>query len=192
MNDIANPAIITQLQSLLGPEHVLTDATEREFHSTDVYARGQLPLAVVRPASTSDVAQLVQLCTAQGVSIVPRGGGTGYTGGPIPLTWKSAVINTEKLEAMSEVEFLALPGLAQPVATVWTEAGVVTQRVADAAERAGHVFAVEKNQGTVIWQNPMKGLGYGLASFAGAASSNQSAWLHKAKADEDAQAAAAT
>ena len=61
----------------------------------------------------------------------------------MPLTWKSAVINTEKLEAMSEVELIALPGVSEPVATVWTEAGVVTQRVADAAERAGFEFAVD-------------------------------------------------
>jgi FAD/FMN-containing dehydrogenase len=40
---------------------------------------------------------------------MPRGGGTGYTGGAVPLTWKSAVINTEKLEAMTEVECVACP-----------------------------------------------------------------------------------
>ncbi|MCM2253466.1 MAG: FAD-binding oxidoreductase, partial [Ramlibacter sp.] len=71
------------------------------------------------------------------------GGGTGYTGGAVPLTWKSAVINTEKLEAMTEVEQVTIPGHEQPVPTVWTEAGVVTQRVSDAAERAGYVFAVD-------------------------------------------------
>src|ERR1019366_3043024 len=54
-----------------------------------------------------------------------------------------AVINTEKLEAMTEVEAIRLPGVEDEVATVWTEAGVVTQRVADAAERAGFVFAVD-------------------------------------------------
>src|SRR5205814_4106252 len=68
---------------------------------------------------------------------------TGYTGGAVPLTWKSAVINTEKLEAMTEVEMTSISGHGQPVPTIWTEAGVVTQRVADAAERAGFVFAVD-------------------------------------------------
>jgi FAD/FMN-containing dehydrogenase/Fe-S oxidoreductase len=53
------------------------------------------------------------------------------------------VINTEKLEAMTEVEFVSVPGHAQPLPTIWTEAGVVTQRVSDAAERAGFVFAVD-------------------------------------------------
>ena len=54
------------------------------------------------------------------------------------------VINTEKLEAMTEVEMRRLPGLDRDVGTIWTEAGVVTQRVADAAERAGFVFAVTR------------------------------------------------
>jgi FAD/FMN-containing dehydrogenase len=44
---------------------------------------------------------------------------------------------------MTEVETITIPGHDEPVATVWTEAGVVTQRVADAAERAGFVFAVD-------------------------------------------------
>ena len=82
-------------------------------------------------------------CIELGLTIIPRGGGTGYTGGAVPLTWRSAVINTEKLEAMSEVELVRLPGVDHEVPTIRTGAGVVTQRVADAAERAGHVFAVD-------------------------------------------------
>src|SRR3954462_14844685 len=89
------------------------------------------------------MAGLVKGCIDLGLTIIPRGGGTGYTGGAVPLTWNSAVINTEKLEAMGEVELLAIPGHSQPVPTIWTEAGVVTQRVSDAAERAGYVFAVD-------------------------------------------------
>jgi FAD/FMN-containing dehydrogenase len=60
------------------------------------------------------MAGLVKGCIELGLTIIPRGGGTGYTGGAIPLTWKSAVINTEKLEAMTEVERFALPGHADP------------------------------------------------------------------------------
>jgi FAD/FMN-containing dehydrogenase len=89
------------------------------------------------------MAHLVKGCIELGLTIIPRGGGPGYTGGAIPLTWKSVVINTEKLEAMTEVEMRTLPGLDHEVGTVWTEAGVVTSRVAHAAERAGFVFAVD-------------------------------------------------
>ena len=86
---------------------------------------------------------MVRSCIELGLTIIPRGGATGYTGGVIPLTPHAAVINTEKLETLSEVEWVALPGVDAPVPTVLSGAGVVTRRVAEAAERAGHVFAVD-------------------------------------------------
>jgi FAD/FMN-containing dehydrogenase len=106
-------------------------------HVTDATDwRVEYPFVVLTPDTEAEMAGLVKGCIELGLTIIPRGGGTGYTGGAIPLTWKSAVINTEKLEAMTEVEMRRCPAWTAPVATVWTEAGVVTQRVADAAERA--------------------------------------------------------
>src|SRR5207244_7785260 len=69
--------------------------------------------------------------------------GTGYTGGAIPLTRRSAVINTEKLDDMSGVERIELPGLSRPVPTVRASAGVVTKRVMDTPEEENLVFAVD-------------------------------------------------
>src|SRR5690606_23318178 len=86
---------------------------------------------------------LVSACVELELTIIPRGGGTGYTGGAIPLTARAAVINTEKLETLGAVEHIALPGVAGTVPTVFSEAGVVTRRVANAAEYAGYVFAVD-------------------------------------------------
>ena len=124
------------------------------------------------------MAGLVKACIDLGLTIVPRGGGTGYTGGAIPLTWKSAVINTEKLEAMSEVELVSLPGVADPVATVWTEAGVVTQRVADAAERGGFVFAVDPTsaEASCIGGNIAMNAGGKKAVLWGTALDNLASW----------------
>ncbi|MCX8522159.1 MAG: FAD-binding oxidoreductase, partial [Rhodoferax sp.] len=116
----------------------------RVSHVTDATDwRVEYPFVVLTPDSEEEMAALVKGCIDLELTIIPRGGGTGYTGGAVPLTWKSAVINTEKLEAMGEVQMLCSPGLQQQVATIWSEAGVVTQRVADAAERAGYVFAVD-------------------------------------------------
>ena len=137
-----------QAQRILGrltaKDNIKFDGLSRVSHVTDATDwRVEYPFVVLTPDTEAEMAGLVKGCIELGLTIVPRGGGTGYTGGAIPLTWKSAVINTEKLEAMTEVEMVSLPGLGQPVATVWTEAGVVTQRVADAAERGGYVFAVD-------------------------------------------------
>ena len=125
-------------------DNIKFDGLSRVSHVTDATDwRVEYPFVVLTPDTEAEMASLVQGCIDLGLTIIPRGGGTGYTGGAIPLTWKSAVINTEKLEAMTEVEWVKVPGHEEPLPTVWTEAGVVTQRVADAAERAGHVFAVD-------------------------------------------------
>jgi len=125
------------------------DAYARVSHVTDATDwRVEYPFVVICPDAEDEIPGLVRACIDLGLSVIPRGGGTGYTGGAIPLTPLSAVINTEKLERVSEVEHLALPGVGEPgaertVPTVYSEAGVVTKRVADAAERAGFVFAVD-------------------------------------------------
>ena len=132
------------LRKLTAHDNIKFDGLSRVSHVTDATDwRVEYPFVVLTPDTEAEMAELVRGCFELGLTIVPRGGGTGYTGGAIPLTWKSAVINTEKLEAMTEVEFVAVPGHTEPLPTIWTEAGVVTQRVADAAERAGHVFAVD-------------------------------------------------
>ena len=127
------------------------DAFARVSHVTDATDwRVEYPFVVISPDAEDEIPGIVRACIELGLSIVPRGGGTGYTGGAIPLTPLSAVINTEKLERVSEVEHVVLPGGAgsaggadRAVPTVFSEAGVVTKRVADAAERAGFVFAVD-------------------------------------------------
>jgi FAD/FMN-containing dehydrogenase/Fe-S oxidoreductase len=125
-------------------DNIKFDGLSRVSHVTDATDwRVEYPFVVLTPDTEAEMAGLVKGCIDLGLTIIPRGGGTGYTGGAVPLTWKSAVINTEKLEAMTEVEHVAIPGHEQPMPTVWTEAGVVTQRVSDAAERAGFVFAVD-------------------------------------------------
>src|SRR6187399_1824298 len=135
---------VRRLARVTAKDNIKFDGLSRVSHVTDATDwRVEYPFVVLTPDTEAEMAALVAGCIELGLTIIPRGGGTGYTGGAVPLTWRSAVINTEKLEAMSEVELLALPGVPQPVATVWTEAGVVTQRVADAAERGGFVFAVD-------------------------------------------------
>ena len=135
---------VRRLARVTAKDNIKFDGLSRVSHVTDATDwRIEYPFVVLMPDSEAEMAGLVAGCIELGLTIVPRGGGTGYTGGAIPLVWNSAVINTEKLEAMSEVERVALPGVPGEIATVWTEAGVVTQRVSDAAERAGHVFAVD-------------------------------------------------
>ncbi len=167
------------LKKYTAKDNIKFDGFSRVSHVTDATDwRVEYPFVVLTPDTESEMAGMVKGCIELGLTIVPRGGGTGYTGGAIPLTWKSAVMNTEKLEAMTEVEMVQLPGLAQPVATVYSEAGVVTQRVADAAERAGYVFAVDPTsaEASCIGGNIAMNAGGKKAVLWGTALDNLASW----------------
>jgi len=167
------------LRKLTLKDNIKFDGLSRVSHVTDATDwRVEYPFVVLTPDTEVEMAGLVKACIELGLTIIPRGGGTGYTGGAIPLTWKSAVINTEKLEAMTEVEMVMLPGLDTPVATVWTEAGVVTQRVADAAERGGFVFAVDPTsaEASCIGGNIAMNAGGKKAVLWGTALDNLASW----------------
>jgi FAD/FMN-containing dehydrogenase/Fe-S oxidoreductase len=125
-------------------DNIRFDAYARASHVTDATDwRVEYPFVVLMPDAEIEIPGLVRDCIELGFTLIPRGGGTGYTGGAVPLTALSAVINTEKLERLGDVESIALPGLASVAPTIFSEAGVVTRRVAIAAEQAGLVFAVD-------------------------------------------------
>ena len=167
------------LNRLTAKDNVKFDGLSRVSHVTDATDwRVEYPFVVLTPDSEEEMAGLVKGCIDLGLTIIPRGGGTGYTGGAIPLTWKSAVINTEKLEAMTELEMRVLPGLDREVGTIWSEAGVVTQRVADAAERGGYVFAVDPTsaEASCIGGNIAMNAGGKKAVLWGTALDNLASW----------------
>jgi FAD/FMN-containing dehydrogenase/Fe-S oxidoreductase len=125
-------------------DNIRFDAFSRVAHVTDATDwRVELPFLVLMPDAETEIPHLVRDCIELGLTIIPRGGGTGYTGGTVPLTPWSAVINTEKLETLGPVETFALPGNTISTASIFSAAGVVTKRVTEAAERAGFVFAVD-------------------------------------------------
>jgi FAD/FMN-containing dehydrogenase/Fe-S oxidoreductase len=171
--------VVKVLGRVTAKDNVKFDGLSRVAHVTDATDwRVEYPFVVLTPDTEAEMAALVKGCIELALTIIPRGGGTGYTGGAVPLTWNSAVINTEKLEAMTEVEMVTLPGVDRPVATVWTEAGVVTQRVADAAERAGHVFAVDPTsaEASCIGGNIAMNAGGKKAVLWGTALDNLASW----------------
>ncbi len=126
-------------------DNVCFDGFARVSHVTDATDwRVEYPFVVLYPNSEEEVGHMVRDCIKLGLTIIPRGGGTGYTGGAIPLTAHSAVINTEKLIDIGHVDHAAhLPGVEQTYATIHTGAGVVTRRVMDVADAVGLVFACD-------------------------------------------------
>lgn len=136
--------VARRLARVTRKDNIQFDGLARVSHVTDASDwRVEYPFVVITPDSEDEVAAIVRECVALGLTIIPRGGGTGYTGGAVPLHPDSVVINTEKLDAIGAVEMHPLPGVAEKVATVSVGAGVVTRRVSERAEAAGFVFAVD-------------------------------------------------
>src|SRR5882672_4993464 len=161
-------------------DNVRFDAHARVSHVTDATDwRVEYPFVVLAPDDEQEIAALVRACIELGLTIIPRGGGTGYTGGAVPLSARSAVINTEKLEALSAVDVAALPGSTQARATIYSGAGVVTRRVADAADAAGLVFAVDPTSAdsSCIGGNIAMNAGGKKAVLWGTAVDNLASWL---------------
>ncbi|MCB1875559.1 MAG: DUF3683 domain-containing protein, partial [Chromatiales bacterium] len=151
----------------------------RVSHSTDATDwRVEHPFVVIAPDREEDMAAVVAACIELGLTIIPRGGGTGYTGGGIPLDWRTAVINTEKLEELKPVEMHLLPGVDGAVPTVLCGAGVVTKRVSELAEANALVFAVDptSQDASTIGGNIAMNAGGKKAVLWGTALDNLASW----------------
>ncbi len=99
MTDLAH-----QLEQALGPDQVLADEASRTFYANDVFWQpGILPAAIVRPRSVEEVQRAVRLATASGHAVVPRGGGMSYTKGYLPPHDRCVVVDTRRLDRVTEV-----------------------------------------------------------------------------------------
>ncbi|MFZ5660283.1 MAG: DUF3683 domain-containing protein [Pseudomonadota bacterium] len=135
---------LSEFSKVTRKDNIHFDGLARVSHATDATDwRVEFPFVVLTPDTEEEMAGLVAACIRLGLTVIPRGGGTGYTGGAVPLHADSAVINTEKLEELGAITHREIPGVTGPVATIRAGAGVVTRRVADAAYAAGLVFAVD-------------------------------------------------
>ena len=136
--------VTARLKRVTRKDNICFDGLSRVSHVTDASDwRVEFPLVVITPNNEDEVQKVVATCIELGLSIVPRGGGTGYTGGAVLLKTNSVVINTEKLETLADVEMKYISGVDKKIATIRAEAGVVTRRVSERAEQNGSVFAVD-------------------------------------------------
>ena len=125
--------LLQELRGAVGAAHVLTtgdlSAWEQDWRKRE---HGKA-LAVVRPATTEEVALVVKACAAAGVSIVPQGGNTGMVVGSTPDTSGTQVVLS--LQRMNRVRTIDGANL-----TVTVEAGCILQTLQEACEQAGYLF----------------------------------------------------
>jgi len=127
------PALLSALRTIVGEAYVLTEGDltgyELDWRKRE---RGKA-LAVVRPASTEQVAAVVKACAAAGVSIVPQGGNTGMVVGSTPDASGTQVVLS--LTRMNTARALDAANL-----TITVEAGCVLQTLQEVCEQAGFLF----------------------------------------------------
>ncbi|MEK7362206.1 MAG: FAD-binding oxidoreductase, partial [Pseudomonadota bacterium] len=126
--------LIEQLKAIVGTAAVITDPQDVAPYATDWRKRyvGK-PLAVVKPASTAEVAAVVKLCASSRTAIVPQGGNTGLCGGATADAGGGQIVL--KLARMNRVRAV------DPVSnTITVEAGCVLANLQRAAAEAGRLF----------------------------------------------------
>ena len=116
------------LRTIVGSGHVSTDEPSRILYGTDALKRGAPADAVVFPANTREVAAIATLCSEARVPLVPRGAGTGYTGGSVP-THGGVVVSLERMNRILEIDEANLLAIVEP--------NVITGDLQDAVERVG-------------------------------------------------------
>jgi FAD/FMN-containing dehydrogenase len=125
--------LLDALRQIVGPANVLTEgdlsAFEQDWRKRE---RGKA-LAVVRPASTLEVAAVIKACATAGVSVVPQGGNTGMVVGSTPDASGTQVVLS--LLRMNQVRSLDGANL-----TITVDAGCVLQTIQETCEKAGFLF----------------------------------------------------
>ena len=126
--------LVAHFANVVGKTHVLTDSRDMAAYATDWRKRYLgAPLAVVRPATTAEVAAVVKACAETRTAIVPQGGNTGLCGGATPDGSGNQVIVS--LGRMNRIRAL------DPVNNTMTvEAGCVLANLQQAADEAERLF----------------------------------------------------
>jgi FAD/FMN-containing dehydrogenase len=123
-----------QLAAIVGARHVIGPDGDLEPYLVDWRGRyrGEA-LAVVKPATTAEVAAIVRLCAANGIAIVPQGGNTGMCGAATPLSGRPSVV--VRLDRMNRIR--AVSPLGDSIAV---DAGCILADIQKAAEEADRLF----------------------------------------------------
>jgi glycolate oxidase len=125
--------IVASLRTIVHGEGVI--ATERElrpYESDGLTAYRQLPMVVVLPETTDQVAEILRYCHGEGIKVVPRGAGTSLSGGALPLA-DGVLLGMAKFNKIREIDF------ENRVAVV--ESGVTNLAVSNAVAYAGFYYA---------------------------------------------------
>ena len=125
--------LISALRNILPNECILSSPSALVASATDATdLRMELPLLVVEPDSAEQVAALVKLANDMKFALIPRGGGSGMTGGAVPARKRTVIVSLTRLTKIGPIDLENM--------TVTVEAGAITQNVIKAVDAAGAQF----------------------------------------------------
>jgi len=127
--EVTRQQFIDHLKSIVGSDHVHhspEDLTTYAYDGTPGF--NVPPLAVVQPLTTEEVAQVIRYAYSNDVPIIPRGSGTGLSGGCVPVE-NGLVLQMVRMDKILEIDTVNLTALAEP--------GVITANLAAAVEKLG-------------------------------------------------------
>ena len=126
-------AIVEGLRALLPEDAVIAEAIRMKPYETDgLPAYRQLPLAVVLPETTEEVAAAMAFCHRNGVRVVPRGAGTSLSGGALPLA-DAVVIGLMRMNRILDINY--------PDRCAVVQAGVTNIGITNAVSDEGFFYA---------------------------------------------------
>jgi glycolate dehydrogenase FAD-linked subunit len=125
--------IVAALRAIVPGEGVIAaERALRPYESDGLTAYRQLPMVVVLPGTTEQVADVLRYCHAEGIKVVPRGAGTSLSGGALPLA-DGVLLGMAKFNRIREIDFDSRVAVVEP--------GVTNLAVSDAVARAGFYYA---------------------------------------------------
>ncbi|RKO65840.1 FAD-binding oxidoreductase [Desulfofundulus salinus] len=135
-----NEKIIKQLIKLLGQEKVYSSLEDCLCYSYDGTFRTGVPSVVVRPSSTQEVASVMKLASQENIPVVPRGAGTGLSGGAVPVEG-SVVIDLTSMNRILKVDPANMLAVVEP--------GVVTAHLHKTVEEMGLFYPPDPSSANV-------------------------------------------
>ena len=117
------------LHDILGKDLVLEGEDDRRFFSHDIFEAGATAAAVIRPGTVEQLATAVRNVTTAGFAVVPRGGGVSYTGGYLPESAASVMVDTRALDRVIDVNTTDM--------YVTVEAGCTWEQLSEVLEGTG-------------------------------------------------------
>ena len=158
---IAPPAL-KKIKEIVGSENFLDSPESLIAYSYDATAiKPQLPVAVVRPSTAEQISRILTLANEERFPVVPRGSGTGLSGGALPVE-DSIVVLTNHWNRIIEID--------RENMAVWVQPGVITAHLHQAVERIGFMYPPDPGSSSIctlggnVAENSggLRGLKYGV------------------------------